>query len=118
MAPCTGIRCLMSCLRTCTIITLRRSRFHRITATFLLILGREPLHEVAFVGSGRGPLPPHMLHELATGLFGPKEREALEQLFANQHTADRLYEALYHAPPEFALLAALLLRCHISAGKC
>ncbi len=75
-------------------------------------------HEDGYAGPGGGPLPPHMLHELAAGLFGPKEREALVQIFADQHTADRVYQALYYAPPEFALLAAVVLRCHTSAGKC
>lgn len=67
--------------------------------------------------SHRPPLPPHVVRELAAGLFGPTEYEALGRLFEDQHTAQRVYEVFCHAPPEFALLAAVLLRCHGSKGN-
>jgi len=74
----------------------------------------RPHHDVP--GGRPHPLPPHMVRELAAGLFGPAELAALVRLFSDQQTAERVFEVLNHAPPEFAVLAAVLLRCRESAA--
>ena len=74
-------------------------------------LRHAPPHE-ALEGAYPGPLPPHLVRELAAGLFGSRERAALGRLFEDVETAERVYQVLQHAPPEFALLAAVLLRSH------
>jgi hypothetical protein len=57
-----------------------------------------------------GPRHPHDRDALRALALGPRERRAMDELYDDPRAAEEAFELLSEAPPEFAVLAGLVLR--------